>query len=162
MSYKRLIDDVSQFNAKFGLDSLEPNTPQLMEKEFAAFRLNFMLEELVEWGEAQGLHFTVINDEAKFMAPRSKLLPDMPEKECLVKALDAAVDLGYVLIGTARFSGFHNQLFGEDRMTIAHQRVHQANLRKARGTLITDSKRGSIYDVIKPEGWISPNLDDLV
>ena len=34
--------------------------------------------------------------------------------------------------------------------------VHEANMRKERGTAHT-SKYGNTYDIVKPEGWVGPN-----
>lgn len=63
--------------------------------------------------------------------------------------LDALVDLTYVILGTAYLHGFDFQE--------AWNRVHAANMAKVRGP----SKRSEAFDVIKPEGWTAPVLDDL-
>lgn len=68
--------------------------------------------------------------------------------------LDALVDLVYVALGTAYMQGFD---FEE-----AWRRVHAANMQKVRANKLSDSKRGSLYDVVKPEGWTPPDLSDLV
>jgi predicted HAD superfamily Cof-like phosphohydrolase len=68
--------------------------------------------------------------------------------------LDALVDLVYVALGTAYMHGFD---FNE-----AFKRVHEANMKKVRAVSMRDSKRGSIYDVVKPEDWTPPDLSDLV
>lgn len=68
--------------------------------------------------------------------------------------LDALVDLVYVALGTAYMQGFD---FNE-----AWRRVHAANMQKVRASTLTDSKRRSIYDVVKPVGWVPPDLSDLV
>jgi len=46
--------------------------------------------------------------------------------------------------------------------TEAWTRVHNANMQKVRAATPNDSKRGSKYDVIKPPGWVAPDLSDLV
>lgn len=63
--------------------------------------------------------------------------------------LDALVDLVYVALGTAYLHGFN---FRE-----AWRRVHAANMRKVRGP----SMRSQEYDVVKPPGWVHPDLSDL-
>lgn len=68
--------------------------------------------------------------------------------------LDALVDLVYVALGTAYLHGFD---FNE-----AFRRVHAANMGKVRAERQEDSKRGSTFDVVKPEGWTPPDLSDLV
>jgi len=72
----------------------------------------------------------------------------------LVEQLDALVDLVYVAMGTAYLHGFD---FDE-----AFRRVHEANMKKKRSVGTILSGRGSAYDVVKPEGWEPPFLDDLV
>jgi predicted HAD superfamily Cof-like phosphohydrolase len=71
-------------------------------------------------------------------------------------ALDALVDLAYFLFGTVRAFDLEC-VFNE-----AWKRVHEANLRKVRVERTDQSKRGSIFDVVKPEGWVAPDLLDLV
>jgi len=71
----------------------------------------------------------------------------------LEDAFDALIDIVYVALGTAYLFGFD---FNE-----GWRRVHEANMRKVRAKSSKESKRGSSYDVIKPEGWQPPNLSDL-
>ena len=68
-----------------------------------------------------------------------------------VKALDALVDLVYVALGTSLFMGVHAHQWDE-----AFDVVHQANMTKIRTPRPDDSKRGSGFDVIKPEGFVPP------
>lgn len=68
--------------------------------------------------------------------------------------LDALVDLVYVALGTAALHGFP---FDE-----AWARVHAANMKKMRAASAKDSKRNDPYDVVKPPGWVPPDLTDLV
>ena len=68
--------------------------------------------------------------------------------------LDALVDLVYVALGTAALHGFD---FDE-----AFRRVHAANMQKVRAERTDQSKRGSTFDVVKPNGWKVPYLGDLV
>jgi len=70
----------------------------------------------------------------------------LPNRE---KMLDGLVDLVYVAIGTAYLHGFD---FDE-----AWRRVHEANMKK-----IAKPSIRSDYDVVKPAGWTSPDLSDLV
>jgi predicted HAD superfamily Cof-like phosphohydrolase len=68
--------------------------------------------------------------------------------------LDALVDLVYVALGTAVMQGFD---FEE-----AWRRVHAANMLKTKYSRANPGKRKSSFDVVKPIGWIRPNLSDLV
>lgn len=44
----------------------------------------------------------------------------------------------------------------------AWRRVHEANMGKVRARRAQDSTRGSVFDVVKPPGWVAPDLSDLV
>ena len=81
-------------------------------------------------------------------------LDEYRDSNHLVDKLDALVDLVYVALGTAYLHGFD---FDE-----AWRRVHEANMKKVRAEVATDSKRGSTFDVVKPDGWAPPDLSDLV
>lgn len=72
----------------------------------------------------------------------------------LEKQFDALLDLIYVAAGTALFHGFN---FPE-----GWARVQAANMAKERAERAEDSKRGTTFDVIKPPGWVAPDLSDLV
>jgi predicted HAD superfamily Cof-like phosphohydrolase len=67
---------------------------------------------------------------------------------------DALIDLVYVALGTAYLHGFD---FDE-----GWARVHAANMKKVRAETDEQSKRGTSYDVVKPDGWEPPDLSDLV
>lgn len=68
--------------------------------------------------------------------------------------LDALADLVVVTLGTAYLQGFD---FDE-----AFRRVMEANMKKVRAKRASDSKRGSVYDVVKPHGWEPAFLKDLI
>lgn len=66
----------------------------------------------------------------------------------LVKAADSLVDLTYVVLGTAVMQNIpFNEVWDE---------VQKANMSKVRASHQGESKRSSSLDVIKPEGWVSP------
>lgn len=70
--------------------------------------------------------------------------------------LDALVDMQYVLSGTINAQGMRD-VFDE-----AFMRVHRTNMQKVLVENRQGSKRDSVHDIVKPEGWVKPNLDDLV
>lgn len=70
--------------------------------------------------------------------------------------LDAMIDLIYVAAGTLVMMGFL-----PTQMNEAWRRVQEANMQKMRVPSAEHSKRGSAYDVIKPDGWKAPDLSDL-
>ena len=63
-------------------------------------------------------------------------------------AFDALIDLVYVAMGTAYICNFP---FEE-----GWEHVHQANMSKQRVKKKSASKRGTLYDIVKPDGWVSP------
>lgn len=79
---------------------------------------------------------------------------DAVEAGDMEKAFDALIDLVYVALGAA-----HAHRFKYDE---GFKRVHEANMRKQRALKNSDSKRGSKYDVIKPDGWKPASLADLL
>jgi predicted HAD superfamily Cof-like phosphohydrolase len=65
----------------------------------------------------------------------------------LTKQADALVDLVYVALGTALSQGFPWQ--------VIWNLVHEANMRKVR--VESPDQGRNQFDVVKPEGWESPN-----
>jgi predicted HAD superfamily Cof-like phosphohydrolase len=116
--------DVKLFQIKFGVPM--PDRPTFLPDKHHEFRVGFMREELIEFEEA-------VRDQ------------DM------VKALDALIDLQYVLLGTMLMMGL------ESYWDTAWHSVQTANMRKVRAPTAADSKRGSALDVIKPPGWTPPD-----
>jgi len=64
-------------------------------------------------------------------------------------AADALVDLAYVLHGTALMMGLPWPMLWDE--------VQRKNMQKMRAKSAEQSKRGSSFDVIKPEGWTPPD-----
>ena len=94
------------------------------------------------------------NFRIEFMSEEWEEYCDAHAIDDLEGMLDALVDLVYVALGTAYLHGFD---FNE-----AFKRVHEANMKKVRAERQDESKRGSSYDVVKPDGWTPPDLSDLV
>lgn len=67
-----------------------------------------------------------------------------------VKAWDALMDLVYVALGTA----YMMRLPWDD----GWYHVQYANMRKVRAKHADESKRNMAVDVIKPKGWVSPEM----
>ena len=68
--------------------------------------------------------------------------------------LDALIDLVYFALGSAALEVFD--------WNEAWRRVQEANMAKVRAMKPSDSKRGSNWDVVKPEGWQAPDLSGCV
>lgn len=139
-----LFADIAAFHEKFSLEYGGP--PRVLPEELALFRIGFMAEELGEYCLDRPADIDNLVQQFKGWC--------VPEEIPLDKQLDALVDLVYVALGTAYLQGFN---FNE-----AWRRVHEANMKKVRALQAVDSARGSIYDVIKPDGWQAPDLSDLV
>lgn len=143
----RMYGDVADFHHKFGLDY--GGSPRSLPDDLESFRVLFMGEELEEYaGLPQGQLTSALKD---MLAQRG------PQEDSLARRemqLDALVDLAYVLLGTAYLQGFN---FAE-----AWRRVQVANMSKVRVERAEDSKRGSTFDVVKPQGWKPPCHADLV
>ena len=72
----------------------------------------------------------------------------------LEQVADGLVDLVYVALGTAHLHRLpFNELFSA---------VHEANMKKVRAQSSADSKRGSFYDVVKPDGWQKPDVAQIL
>ncbi len=127
-NYPNLFQDIIDFHKHYGLEGSAKPRP-MISYNLQNARIIHMHEELHEYMKSV-------------------------QKDDMLNALDALVDLVYVALGTAYFHGFD---FNE-----AWRRVHEANMRKVRVDAAENSKRGTKFDVVKPEGWIGPDLEDLV
>lgn len=72
----------------------------------------------------------------------------------LTDAADALVDLVYVALGTAVMMGLPWQQLWDE--------VQRANMSKVRATSVDESKRGSTLDVVKPPGWVAPDISAVL
>lgn len=142
-----MMGDIERFHQKFGLEY--NGKPRILEPELFDFRKKFIEEEHTEWAEEQvGLVVALTSDDGDPDHRRIAL--------GLHQQLDALVDLTYVTLGAA-YLQFGRRIFNE-----AWRRVQAANMKKVRCEREGDSKRGSTFDVIKPEGWEAPDHHDLV
>lgn len=138
--------DIIDFHEKYQL--AYNGKPRVLPFDLANFRLDFNQEELNEWKEFAGKGLMALGEVPVDQADVTHTLEMM---------LDAHVDQMYVLLGTVYLQGLA-PVFEE-----AWARVHAANMAKVRALRDgSDSKRGSAYDVVKPEGWIAPDHSDLV
>lgn len=136
--------DIRQFHEKFQLQYDGP--PRDLPAELKQFRVKFLAEELCEYVSDSSIFHQVV---------ASAFLSEIDiRRQPLEKQLDALVDLMYVLLGTSYLQGFD---FKE-----AWNRVHETNMTKIRALTTDESRRESLYDVVKPEGFRPPDLSDLV
>lgn len=123
--------------------------PRVPERDLVLFRLNFLGEELRELGAALGVKVSVSCLPVEDVTS----LTGLTRSQTLADALDALVDLSYVLLGTVLQLGL-GRVYDE-----AWRRVHCANLLKVAGK---KASRGFAKDVVKPSGWQAPDLKDLI
>lgn len=82
-----------------------------------------------------------------FMEEEIHELSDAHSNMDLVGVADALADLVYVALGTAHMLGIpFDEVF---------KVVHAANMQKQRGM----TKRGMVFDAIKPAGWVGPEAE---
>lgn len=143
------VADIAAFHEKFKLEYV--GKPRSLDTELAEFRIGFLIEELKEYEESSEKLRAIL--KVGYPNFTHEYLRNTATWE-LEKQLDALVDLVYVALGTAYLHGFD---FRE-----AWRRVHAANMAKVRAERKEDSKRGSTFDVVKPEGWTPPSHTDLV
>lgn len=137
-----LIRDIRDFHEKFGLAYDGP--ARALPLDLSEFRAKFGREEIDEYQDENDLAImSETNDNADYTYHLSNVL-------------DALVDQMYVLVGTIYLHGMQAD-FEE-----AWRRVHEKNMMKIRVERAEDSKRGSTFDVVKPEGWTPPDHTDLV
>ena len=87
---------------------------------------------------------------AKFLIEEAHEFADAINEGNIVKAFDALIDIVYVALGTALLM---NVPWYSGWMV-----VHACNMRKKRAVKKEESTRGTTYDVVKPEGWVPPEL----
>lgn len=82
-----------------------------------------------------------------FMEEELDELQEAHHNHDLVKIADALADLVYVAVGTAHLMGIP--------FDAVFKAVHAANMQKQRGM----TKRGMVFDAIKPAGWVGPEAE---
>jgi predicted HAD superfamily Cof-like phosphohydrolase len=124
----KMFYDVLAFQYKFGVLP-QKGVPHFPSDDVIEFRKKFLQEEL---------------DEFKTACAEGNM----------EKAIDALLDLSYVINGTALLFGITPECWNE-----CWDEVQRANMTKVRANSAADSrsKRGHSLDVVKPEGWRGPN-----
>jgi len=95
----------------------------------------------------------IIGYRLNFIMEEYMELKDSIANKDLAETFDALIDLVYVILGTASIMGLPWYL--------GWKVVHNANMNKIR---IEDQKatRHRGFDIIKPPGWISPDLKSIL
>lgn len=136
------VADLDQFHKKF--DIAYYGKPRFLPENLFEFRYKFLEEELNEYSTAH------MEEDNVHRQSNTQIATNLDSQ------LDALVDLIYVALGNAHLQGF------SPKFREAWRRVHAANMTKMRANSADDSRRNSLYDVIKPEGFVAPSHIDLV
>jgi len=107
-------------------------------------------------GPPRTLGDDLLSFRVKFMQEELDEYAEAAAEGDLEKQLDAIIDLIYVALGTLLLQGLL------PAFAPGWIRVQQANMAKVRTERVEDSKRGSTFDVVKPEGWKPPTHADLI
>mgnify|MGYP003137468110 FL=1 len=120
-----------------------------------------LIEDIEEFHEKYGLEYKdpisrhLLPEEKEFRA--RCMLEEIQEyiaAKTLEEEVDAIIDLIYFALGTSYRHGFN--------FYDGWREVHRANMSKVRATKAQDSKRNFELDVVKPDDWKAPELDDAV
>lgn len=125
-------DDVGNFHEKFGLDNVTHHG--IGPRDLPSEYLEF---------------------RRKFLQEELDEFIEGIEENDHGKMFDALIDLVYVAMGTAHLQGYPWQ--------IGWGLVQEANMKKVRGKPDgSNSKRGTQWDVVKPDGWTPPDIGGLL
>ena len=95
----------------------------------------------------------LVNFRTSFLMEELAEYTNAITKKDSAAALDALVDIVYIALGTA---WLFNLPFEQ-----AWQEVQRANMSKIR-TKSKSKKRGTSFDVVKPKGWIAPDIEQII
>ena len=120
-----------------------------------------MIEGVLKFHEKFGLptgdtdqlmgNLAVQEYRVKFLQEELDELKEALASDDKVKVFDALLDLVYVAQGTALFAGIDVQ-----QWNCGMDAVQRCNMSKVRASSAEDSKRGSAFDVKKPDDFVGP------
>jgi predicted HAD superfamily Cof-like phosphohydrolase len=130
-------------------------------KSIAEALLSMDLRTMLEFNKKFGFvvhqeptHLSMDKAEERFECMNEELqeFKDAFQEQDMAKMLDALVDLDYFLKGTIVMMGLQHAY------AAAWVAVHGANMEKVPGI----GPRGFTVDLIKPAGWVPPNMDAIL
>lgn len=146
--------DIGHFHHKFGLPSVvhDGAYPRHPDHEMIMFRIKFLVEELMETADALGWQIIIDRNGGVGVFAQDPAAIQNPNH---AEAFDGLLDLVVVAMGTAHILGYPWQA--------GWNRVQAANMSKVRAKADgSDSKRGTGYDIVKPEGFKPPDIESLL
>ena len=120
-------------------------------KDIDAFHKKFGFEKNEKVGIPDNNE--LVNFRTAFLMEELAEYTNAITKKDAAGALDALVDIVYIALGTA---WLFNLPFEK-----AWNEVQKANMSKVRAKS-KSKKRGTAFDVIKPQGWQAPNIERIV
>jgi len=147
------MNEIKRMHTKFGINYEGP--PRPLEKDEYIFRCIAMMEELLEYIDEVFDTRGEMSRNSKVGMMKSNLeRMDLLEVPDLAKQFDALVDLSVFLKGACERHGFP--------YVEGYEEVMDANCRKELATSADQSKRGFSRDLIKPENWYPPFMEQFV
>jgi predicted HAD superfamily Cof-like phosphohydrolase len=141
-----VVNDIHAMHTKFGVREVVETFDKEKLQTFLKFRLDFLLEELIEAYTAAGYK---VNKED--FVTEKEFDPPIENAEDVV---DAMIDLMVVAEGTL-------DAFQVDS-NLAWNRVHGKNMEKEPGIKPGRPNPLGLPDLIKPPGWTSPTHADNI
>ena len=120
-----------------------------------------LIEDIEKFHEKYGLEYK--DSISRHLSPEEKefrircMLEELQEyiaAKTLEEEVDALIDLIYFALGTSYRHGFN--------FYDGWKSVHKSNMSKVRAEKKEDSKRDFELDVVKPDNWKAPELDDAI
>jgi predicted HAD superfamily Cof-like phosphohydrolase len=171
-----MYQDVESFHIKFGL----PRFPSIgeMPKDLLDFRALFLKEEAQEIWEATAtknktaaldgfVDLAYVALGTAWLSSASRLDVALANQDFSllgvfgisvgIRPEEVTVELCASIASGCRVLALDNGFDFDE----GWRRVHAANMSKVRATDAT-GKRKSQWDVVKPEGWVAPTMEDLV
>lgn len=130
----KMFKNVMAFHQKFNLPTHHTQAPGTLPEHLQNFRTKFMQEELDEFESSLA--------------------------SCDIEGqIDGLLDLIYVAHGTLHMMGLTPEIVEE-----CWDEIQRANMSKVRAEHANDerSKRKHSSDVVKPEGWVGPDLISIL
>lgn len=151
-----------------------------------SLKLSQCIADVAEFHEKFGISMNPLDDETQYdlrVKRQAEEVKELYDAVTLEEGADALVDILYIAAGTLHLLGdrdggrtnhpyLNKQVIHGIVETVQSQainlplaelwaEVHSANMRKERGTEGT-SKYGNKFDIVKPEGWVGPDLGAIL
>ena len=138
----KIYKDVIDFHRKF---DFEEQPLGVLQQEKFKKRISFLFEELSELATAHDKMYQLKTDEIDSEALEAYF----------IGSIDAVLDLAYVALGTLDLMGVKHTQLAEHWDAI--QKANMTKMKKEEGGEKSEDEK--YKEIIKPEGWVSPDED---